>query len=103
MKMTLAEQLNPGKVRTSGKFTAILAFLLDETWTDPAITEMCITSDGIVMAGNEEDPFMNEMIGRADELDSNLRGLASTCALSPADTDDLLGRVATHVTDWRHA
>ena len=100
---TLADQLNPGRVKTSGKFTAILAFLFDEQWTDPHIVEMCITSDGIVMVGTDDDPFMNQMIGHADELDSNLRGLASTCALSPEDTQALLDRASTHIKDWRHA
>ena len=99
--MTLADQLNPGRVKTSGKFTAILAFILDEVWTDPAIGEMAITSDGVLMAGNVGDIGLNDIVGDAADLDNNLHGLAATCALSPVDTAELLARAQTHITDWR--
>ena len=97
----LAQRLNPGRVRVSPKFTAVLAFLLDEEWTQPAIIEMAITSDGFVLAGTTEDPLLDDMIGEAEDLDRNLRGVAEAAGLSGKETQALLDRAASYIKDWR--
>ena len=99
--MTLADKLAPTRVRTSGKFTAILAFILDEEWTDPAITEMCCTSDGMLLAANTDDPLMDDFIGDVEHLERNLRGVSDVAGLTAAEKKELLKLARQRIKDWR--
>jgi hypothetical protein len=45
--MTLTEKLNPDRFsEMSGKMAAIVAYILAESWTEPEITALSVTSDG---------------------------------------------------------
>jgi len=101
--MTLAEQLAPNKVRVSPKFTAILGFILDQKWTDPAVAELCITSDGVLMARHEDELGMDHILGEKSDLVRNLEGVAQAVGMTRADTQALLDAAAAHITDWSHA
>ncbi|HVB11986.1 MAG TPA: hypothetical protein VNE86_02550, partial [Nitrososphaerales archaeon] len=59
----------------SPKMAAIVGYFLDEKFTDPAINEMAITSDGFVMAGHEGDIGLNDMIGTDEDLNRNIDSL----------------------------
>jgi len=99
--VTLADKLAPTRVRTSGKFTAILGFILDEEWTDPAITELVCTSDGMLLAATTDDPLCDDIIGDIDHLERNLEGIADVAGLTARERKTLLSLAKTRITDWR--
>lgn len=90
------EKLDPRRIRgISPKFVAVLGYILDQHWTNPQITDMVVTSDGIVLAGTEDDPFDNDIIGSVEDLDRNLRGVAAAVGLTTEENAYLqLRRVA---------
>jgi len=96
--MSLVEALSPSRVQTSPKFTAVLAFILDEHWTDPRIIGLTVLSDGLVMIAHDDDPFDNHMLGYEDELFVNLDGIAQAAGLSSDDTEALHAAARSHLT-----
>lgn len=79
-------------IRTSGKFRAILGCLLGQTWTEPRIVALMVTSDGMLLASHEGDGgMMNDFMGPAGSLLDNLRGIAKVAGLSQAQTAYLIG------------
>lgn len=49
MRETLIEKLRPDRFSAmSGKMAAIVGYILDERFSDPAISELVVTSDGFV-------------------------------------------------------
>ena len=54
VKDQLVTKLRPDRFPgASGKMVAVVAFILGEHWTDPAISELVVTSDGFVLAQQE--------------------------------------------------
>jgi hypothetical protein len=97
----VAAKLNPGVLKVSPKFTAILAFLLGQVgWTDPAITEMCVTSDGLLMAATTRDPFFNSIEGYASDLARNMKGIADHADLTPEEKA-VFFTTTKRIQDWR--
>jgi len=90
MRDSIATKLHPTRVRTSGKFTAILAYLLDEEWTDPPITSLTVTSDGILL--DSSSGFANDILGDMGDLRRNIKGIAEVAGLNEAETAWLLSR-----------
>lgn len=70
----------------SGKMWAIAGYILDAEYTDPAFSDMCITSDGHVMAQNEGDCGLNEYIGYEDNLKTNWANLLEAAELTDEET-----------------
>jgi hypothetical protein len=103
--MTVAEstttKLDPAHIRVSPKFTAILAFLLGEKWTDPAITELVITSDGLLMAQVEGDIGANHIEGEWTDLQRNLIGVSDAADLDPGERLYLYAQAQRRIQDWR--
>lgn len=47
--MTLADKLRPERFSAmSGRMAAIIGYILDQPWTEPAIAALSVTSDGYV-------------------------------------------------------
>ena len=87
----LIEKLSPDKIKCSGRFTAMLAFILGEhEWSDPEITGMVVTSDGMLLVESTRDPFANEFIGDVADLWKNLRGVAKAAGLTAHETKTFL-------------
>lgn len=82
------------RVRTSGMFTAMLACLLDEDWTEPRIEQLCITSDRCLLARKQGDVGFNEFIGAEKDLIRNIHGVAKAAELDGDELGYLLGKVA---------
>lgn len=99
--MTLADKLGPNRIKTSGKFTAILGFILDEEWTDPAITDLVCTSDGMLLAATTDDPLCDDIVGDIEHLVRNLEGVADVAGLTAHEKKTLLSLARTRITDWR--
>lgn len=85
MKERLAAKLRPDHFSAmSGKMAAIVGYILDERFTEPAISELVVTSDGFVLAQAEGDVGANDLIGSEADLNRNLLDLISAAGL----TDD---------------
>ena len=97
----VARKLSPDRVLVSGKFTALLGFLLDEQWTDPQITALTITSEGGML--DTSSGFANEFIGSVDDLDRNIDGVAKVAGLTESQTLWLHRQVRYKSSDWRRA
>lgn len=84
--MTLVDKLHPTRFpNMSGKMAAIVACVLGERWTSPAITELVITSDGHLLAAHEGDYGCNDYLGWASELENNWQRLLEAAGLTPAE------------------
>lgn len=66
----------------SGKMAAIVGYILDEQFSEPAITELVVTSDGFVLAQTEGQVGANDMIGEEADLNRNLLTLIGAAGLS---------------------
>jgi hypothetical protein len=95
----VVEKLSPNRVKVSGKFTALLAFLLDQSWTEPEITALTITSDGILI--DSSSGLANDILGDVGDLERNIRGVAEVAELTAAETRWLLARIPAKCEDHR--
>jgi hypothetical protein len=85
MKQALIEKLRPDRFTAmSGKMAAIVGYILDERFSDPAISELVVTSDGFVLAQSEGEVGANEMVCEEADLNRNLLTLIEAAGL----TDD---------------
>jgi hypothetical protein len=74
-RVTITSKLAPDRLRVSTKFHAILGCMLDQAWTTPRITALCILSDGHVLGEKEGDAGFNLFLGDESDLERNLRGV----------------------------
>lgn len=89
---TLLKKLHPKRFPgMSGKMAAIVGYLLGKNFTDPAITEMAITSDGMVLAQQAGDVGMNDMIGSVDDLKHNWEQLLGLAGLDDKERQEAEG------------
>lgn len=87
VKQELERKLDPRRFTAmSGKMAAIVGFILNtERWeTEPAISELLITSDGGVLAAHDGGMF-NDFIGAKGDLMDNLRRLVKAAELTPKE------------------
>lgn len=102
MAMLLRAKLHPTNFTSmSGKMAAITAFVLEANWTRPAITELVITSDGIVLAQDDDQVGANTIIGSVEDLERNWLLLLSVAELTEAERAFAETRYLMRVTDFR--
>ena len=83
MKRTLAAKLHPDRfTEMSPRMAAIVGYIVDERFSEPAIAEMVVTSDGFVLARMEGEVGTDEMIGSEADLDRNLLALIEAAGLT---------------------
>lgn len=83
MRHALIEKLRPDRFTAmSGKMAAVVGYILDERFTDPAISELVVTSDGFVLAQSEGEVGANDLIGSEADLNRNLLDLITAAGLS---------------------
>jgi hypothetical protein len=93
--MTLADKLRPDHFTAmSGRRAAIVAYILGESWTEPAISALSVTSDGFVTTEAE-------FFGEAADLDRNLLNLLIAAELTPEERAEFERRYSERVDDWR--
>jgi hypothetical protein len=78
----------------SGKMAAIVAYILDESWTEPEIAALSVTSDGFVLTDAE-------FFGEAADLDRNLLNLLVAAEVTPEERADFERLYRERVDDWR--
>ncbi len=67
---------------------AIVGYILDERFSDPAISELVVTSDGFVLAQSEGEVGANDLIGTEADLNRNLLDLITAAGLSAAEIQE---------------
>lgn len=83
MREALVDKLRPDRFTAmSGKMAAIVGYILDERFSDPAISELVVTSDGFVLAQTEGEVGANDMMGEEADLNRNLLTLIEAAGLS---------------------
>ena len=83
MREALIDKLRPDRFTAmSGKMAAIVGYILDQRFSDPAISEIVVTSDGFVLAQTEGEVGANDMIGEEADLNRNLLSLIEAAGLS---------------------
>jgi hypothetical protein len=93
--VTLADKLHPDRYTAmSGRMAAIVAYVLGEDWTDPAIAALSVTSDGFVITDSD-------FIGEAADLDRNLLDLLALASLTAEERQEFERRYRERVDDWR--
>lgn len=89
MREALIEKLRPDRFTAmSGRMAAIVGYILDERFTDPAISELVVTSDGFVLAQSEDEVGANDMIGEEADLNRNLLTLIEAAGLSEEEISE---------------
>jgi hypothetical protein len=84
----------PKPIETSGMFRALLAALLDESWTTPKIEELLIMSDRCILARPTGEVTHKLFIGAEADLIRNIHGIAEVAGLDGDELGYLLGKVA---------
>lgn len=97
----LRQKLFPGRFTAmSGKMAAIVGYILGVRWTDPAIEEMHLTSDGFILAQHSGDIGANDMLGSREDLLNNWRRLLRAADLTKQERTDahtlFVSRVIKH-------
>ena len=88
-RMSLAVKLHPSRFTAmSGKMAAIVAHVVGERWTSPAIVELVVTSDGHLLACHEGDCGCNDYLGTVDDLKSNWARLLEVAELTPEERQE---------------
>jgi hypothetical protein len=83
---TLTTKLHPSRFSAmSGKMIAIVAHIIGETWTEPAIAELVETSDGFILARHEGDFGCNDFLGSFGDLQANWGRLLDVAQLTMAE------------------
>jgi hypothetical protein len=84
--MTLIQKLHPARfTNMTGKMAAIVACILDQEWTAPAIAELTVTSDGHLLARNLWDCGFNNYLGTFADLEANWERLLDAAGLTAAE------------------
>lgn len=73
---------------------AIVAYVLDKPWTEPAIRTLSVTSDGFVTTESE-------FLGEAADLDRNLLNLLVAADLTDEERREFERLYRERVDDWR--
>jgi hypothetical protein len=93
--LTLAEKLKPDRFSAmSGKMAAIVGYIVGESWTEPEIAALSVTSDGFVLTDAE-------FFGEAADLDRNLLNLLVAAEVTPEERVEFERLYRERVDDWR--
>ncbi len=89
MRNQLVAKLRPDRFTAmSGKMAAIVGYILDERFSEPAISELVVTSDGFVLAQSEGEVGANDLVGTETDLNRNLLDLITAAGLSAAEIQE---------------
>jgi hypothetical protein len=92
--VTLASKLHPDRFSAmSGKVAAIVGYILGESWTEPQIGALSVTSDCFVLAATE-------FFGEAADLDRNLLNLLVAAEATTDERTEFERRYRERVDDW---
>lgn len=82
----LHRKLDPARFpNMSAQMAAIVGLLLDRPCTQPALAELIVTADGVVLGRLEGEPSARIFIGAESDLRANLRRLGMAAGLDEAE------------------
>lgn len=84
----------------SARMAAIIGYLVGEDYASPSITNLVVTSDGVVLAEHEGSPGTTGFIGSADDLHRNLNELIAAAGLTGEEEAEFRALIATRVTRY---
>lgn len=100
--MNLSDKLNPNRFTAmSGKMSAILGYVLGETWTEPEIRALHITVDGFLLARRNGDVGCNDFIGAMSDFTQNFTRLVEVADLDLTEILAFCDLWDSKVKDWR--
>ena len=100
--MSISEKLHPRRFPgMSGMMAALVGCVLREAFTKPAFAELVITSDGIVLARDEDDCGANAWIGSVEDWDRNWQTLLEAAGLTPDERQTAEQMREAVTTNWR--
>ena len=98
----LVAKLRPDRFTAmSGKMAAIVGYILDERFSEPAISELVVTSDGFVLAQTEGEVGANEMLGTEVDLNRNLLDLIAAAGLTAEEIHEFGRLQRKHIRRYR--
>ena len=101
---TWKEKLHPERFQgMSPKMAAIVGYVCDEKFTNPAITELVITSDGFLLATHEGDIGCNDMLGGESDLKRNWHNLLDAAGLTPEERQEAESAYQDRIHSFRVA
>jgi hypothetical protein len=102
VKEVLVSKLKPDRFTAmSAKMAAVVGYILDERFSDPAISELVVTSDGFVLAQAEGEVGANEMIGTEADLNRNLLDLIMAAGLTGEEVEEFGRRQRDRIRRYR--
>ena len=101
MTPNLLAKLNPERFpNISLHMAAVMGYLLDQTYTEPAIVELQMTADDAVI-GRTSDQIKSFYLGEGADLRANLRRLGMAAGLDDAEWAAFLAlayrKLGTHI------
>jgi hypothetical protein len=95
MRRTLATKLHPKNfTEMSPRMAAIVAYIVGESWTEPNIKWLSITTDGCIVSERH-------YLGQGYDLDKNIDALIQVADLSKEEEAYFRGLMADKIDDWR--
>ena len=102
MREQLVAKLRPDRFTAmSGKMAAIVGYILDERFSEPAISELVVTSDGFVLAQTEGEVGANDMLGTEVDLNRNLLDLIAAAGLTAEEIHEFGRLQRKHIRRYR--
>jgi hypothetical protein len=99
---TWREKLRPERFEgMSGKMAAIVGYILDEAFTNPAINELIVTSDGFVLAEQVGDVGANDFMGQESDLRRNWNNLLDAAGLTPDERTEAEAAYQSHIHSFK--
>ena len=87
----------------SSKMAAIVGYISDDTYTNPAINELVVTTDGFVLLEHVGDVGTNDMIGCESDLLRNWNDLLDAAGLTSEERTEAEAAYQSHVHSFRVA
>ena len=102
MREELVAKLRPDRFTAmSGKMAAIVGYILDERFSEPAISEPVVTADGFVLAQSQGEVGANKMLGTEVDLNRNLLDLIEAAGLTAAEIQEFGRRQRKRIRRYR--
>ena len=95
-RRSAARRLAPNTIKTSTVVRSLLAYLVNERWTEPYIVDLRCAEDGMLMAyESDSNAYLRLLCGR-DELVRAVLTLAHLANLTPSERSYLLAGLPRH-------
>ena len=95
-RRSAANKLAPPAIKTSTVVRSLLAYLVNERWTEPYIVDLRCAEDGMLMACESDSNAYLRLLCSRDELIRAVLTLAQRVNLTPSERSYLLAGVPSH-------